>query len=112
MIEIIESSHDELLVECSSLSPLLRSDLQAFLERQSEVQRVSLRLRVTDALLNPDTLGLISPRFELVVPLVKDPRTGIEAEEGLTGPRSLERSASGCKRLDLEVQEQPNSHNY
>lgn len=57
----------QVLVECSSLPPPLRNDLQAFLERQPEVRAVWRRLRVSDALLNPDTVGIIAPSFDLVV---------------------------------------------
>jgi hypothetical protein len=60
-------STDEVFVECASLSPLQRNELQAFLERQPEVRRVSRRLRVTDALVDPDTLGVVVPCFDLVV---------------------------------------------
>ena len=61
----------QVLVECSSLPPLLRNDLQAFLERQPEVRAVWRRLRVSDALLNPDTVGTVAPRFDLVVYLAE-----------------------------------------
>ena len=60
---------DEVLVECSSLSPLVRANLQEFLERQPEVQSVSRRFHVTDALLDPETQGLLIPCFDLVVHL-------------------------------------------
>ena len=66
-------SSDEVLVECSSLSPIDRSNLQAFLERQPEVQSVSRRLHVTEALLNPETQGLLVPCFDLVVHLACPP---------------------------------------
>jgi hypothetical protein len=36
-----ESSSDEVLLDCSSLPPLARADLQTFLERQPEVQSVT-----------------------------------------------------------------------
>ena len=68
-----ESSSDEVLLDCSSLPPLARADLQTFLERQPEVQSVTRRLHVTDILLNPDTQGLVSPRFDLVVHLAGPP---------------------------------------
>ncbi len=61
-----------MLVECSSLSPLLRCDLQAFLERLPEVRLVTRKLHVSDALLKPDTVGLVTPRFDLVVHLAED----------------------------------------
>src|ERR1700686_5540023 len=62
-----ESSSDEVLLDWSALLPLARASLQTFLARQPEVQSVTRRLHVTDTLLNPDTQGLISPRFDLVV---------------------------------------------
>src|SRR5215471_226385 len=64
-----EPSSDQVLVECSSLSAVLRVDLQAFLERQPEVQSVTRRLHPSEALLNPDAQGLVIPRFDLVVDL-------------------------------------------
>ena len=64
-----QTSSDEVLVECSSLPPPLRNDLQAFLERQPELRAVTPKLRVSDALLDPDTVGLVAPRFDLVVHL-------------------------------------------
>ena len=72
MTDNIESSGHEVLVECSSLSPLERTDLQAFLERQPEVRQVTRRLHLADAVLKPDALGLIAPRFDLVVHLSTD----------------------------------------
>lgn len=66
-----QPSGDQVLVECSSLPPPLRNDLQAFLERQPEVRAVTPRLRVSDALLNPDTVGIVAPRFDLVVHLAE-----------------------------------------
>jgi hypothetical protein len=63
----LDASSDEVLVECSSLSPSERNGLQEFLELQPEVGRVSRRLHVTNTLLNPDTLGLVVPRFDLIV---------------------------------------------
>jgi hypothetical protein len=71
MDELTESENDEVLVECSSLPPRLRRDLQAFLENQPEVQRVSPHLHVTDTLVDPETVGLVIPRFDLVVHLAK-----------------------------------------
>ena len=68
-----QTSSDQVLVECSSLPPPLRNDLQAFLERQPEVRAVTRKLRVSDALLNPDTAGLVAPRFDLVVHLAERP---------------------------------------
>jgi hypothetical protein len=76
MTENVESADDHVvLVECSSLSPLQRSELQALLERQPEVRQVTRRLHVTDALLNPDMLGVVAPRFDLVVHLAEGSRT-------------------------------------
>ena len=69
-----EASSDQVLVECSSLPPPLRNDLQAFLERQPEVRAVTRKLRVSDALLNPDTVGPVAPRFDLVVHLAECPQ--------------------------------------
>ena len=89
MTEIIEPSSDQVLVECSSLSPLLRSDLQAFLERQPEVWQVTRRLRVTDALVNPDTLGLVAPRFDIVVLLQKTARPEMATEIGTVVVRKI-----------------------
>jgi hypothetical protein len=70
-----ESSNDQVLVECSSLPPSLRNDLQAFLERLPEVRSVTRMLRVSEVL-NPETVGLITPRFDLVVHLADRPRPG------------------------------------
>ncbi len=74
MTQSSEASGDQVLVECSSLPTLLRNNLQAFLERQPEVRAVTRKLRVSDALLNPDTAGLMAPRFDLVVHLAERPR--------------------------------------
>ena len=68
-----EACSDQVLVECSSLPPPLRNDLQAFLERQPEVCSVTRKLRVSNALSNPDTVGLVAPRFDLVVHLAERP---------------------------------------
>ena len=65
-----QSSSDQVLVECSSLPALLRDDLQAFLERQPEVQSVTRNLHVSEALLSIDA-GLMVPRFDLVVHLAE-----------------------------------------
>lgn len=65
---------DQVLVECSSLPPSLRNDLQAFLERQPEVRAVTRKLHVSDAALNPDTVGLVFPRVDLVVHLAECPQ--------------------------------------
>jgi hypothetical protein len=77
-----EASNDQVLVECSSLPPPLRNDLQAFLERLPEVRAVTRMLRVSEVL-NPETVGLIAPRFDLVVHLADRPRpnTAEAAEE-------------------------------
>lgn len=64
-----ERSSDQVLVECALLSPLERVNLQTFLERQPEVQSVTRRLHASDSLFNPDTRGLVVPRFDLVVHL-------------------------------------------
>ena len=64
-----EPSDDQVLVECSSLPPLLRNNLQAFLESQPEVRQVRRKLHASEALLNPNTVGLLSPSFDLVVHL-------------------------------------------
>jgi hypothetical protein len=69
MKELNEPSSDQVFVECSSLSPIYRASLQVFLERQPEVMRVSRKLHVTDPLIDPATLGLVVPRFDLVVHL-------------------------------------------
>jgi hypothetical protein len=74
MTQSSQASGDQVLVECSSLPPLLRNDLQAFLERQPEVCAVTRKLRVIDALLNPDTVALVAPSFDLVVHLAERPR--------------------------------------
>jgi hypothetical protein len=66
-----QPSDDHVLVECSSLPPLLRNDLQAFLERQAEVHSVTRKLHVSEALLSPDAAGLMVPRFDLVVHLAE-----------------------------------------
>src|SRR6516162_3066407 len=75
-----EACSDQVLVECSSLPPLLRNDLQAFLERQPEVRAVTRKLHVSDALLNPDTVGLVAPRFDLVVHLAECSRPSTAEE--------------------------------
>ena len=72
MTQSSEASGDQVLVECSSLPPLLRNDLQAFLERQPDVRAVTRKLRVSEVL--TDTVGLIAPRFDLVVHLAERPR--------------------------------------
>jgi hypothetical protein len=51
------------------------NDLQAFLERQPEVRAVTRKLRVSEALSNPDTVGLLAPRCDLVVHLAERPRS-------------------------------------
>jgi hypothetical protein len=72
----------QVLVECSSLPPPLRNDLQAFLERQPEVRAVWRRLRVSDTLLNPDTVGIVAPRFDLVAYLAeRRPMTAEPADD-------------------------------
>jgi hypothetical protein len=87
MTQSSEASSDQVLVECSSLSPPLRNDLQAFLERQPEVRAVTRKLRVSDALLNPDTVGLVAPRFDLVVHLAERPRPSTtEADDDRAEP--------------------------
>jgi hypothetical protein len=78
MTQSSEASSDQVLVECSSLPPPVRNDLQAFLERQPEVRAVTRKLRVSDALSNPDTVGLVAPRFDLVVHLAESPRPSTE----------------------------------
>ena len=75
-----QTSSDQVLVECSSLPPPLRNDLQAFLLRQPEVRAVTRKLRISDALLNPDTVGLVAPRFDLVVHLAQRPQDQSTAE--------------------------------
>jgi hypothetical protein len=82
-----EASSDQVLVECSSLPPPLRNDLQSFLERQPAVRAVTRKLRVSDALLNPDTLGLVAPRFDLVVHLAERPQASTaEATDDRAAP--------------------------
>ena len=71
MTQSSEASGDQVLVECSSLPPLLRNDLQAFLERQPDVRAVTRKLHTSEALLNPDTVGLVALRFDLVVHLAE-----------------------------------------
>ena len=71
MTQDSQASSDQVVVECSSLPPL-----QAFLERQPEVRAVTRSLHVSDALLNPDTIGLVAPRFDLVVHLAERPKAG------------------------------------
>ena len=72
MSELNESSDAEVLIECSTLSHLERSDLQVFLERQPEVATVRRKLHVTDTLLSPDTVGLVVPCFDLIVHIAGD----------------------------------------
>jgi hypothetical protein len=80
-----ESSSNEVLLDCSSLPPLVRASLQTFLERQPEVQSVTRRLHVTDTLLSPDKHGLVTPRFDLVVHLAGQPsQEGANREAGAT----------------------------
>jgi len=82
-----QTSSDQVLVECSSLPPPLRNDLQAFLERQPEVRAVTRKLRVSDALLNPDTVGLVALRFDLVVHLAERPQASTtEAADDRAAP--------------------------
>jgi hypothetical protein len=76
-----QSSDDQVLVECSSLPPPLRDDLQAFLERQPEVHAVTRKLHVSEALLSPDTAGLVVPRFDLVVHLSESSHASTAAEK-------------------------------
>jgi hypothetical protein len=64
--KIIEPSPDHVVVECSTLSPQQRTELQTFLKEQPEVLEVTRKLHVTDALLNPGTLGLVPAGFDLV----------------------------------------------
>jgi hypothetical protein len=78
-----EASSDQVLIECSTLSPLQRVDLQAFLERQPEVQSVTRRLHASDALLSPDTQGLVIPRFDLVV------HPGVQFQHGSAASREV-----------------------
>ena len=81
------TSGDQVLVECSSLPPPLRNDLQAFLEHQPEVRAVTRKLRVSDALLNTDTVGIVAPRFDLVVHLAEHPQASTaESGEDRAGP--------------------------
>ena len=65
-----QSSTDQVLVECSSLPALLRNHLQAFLERQPEVQAVTRKLHISEGMLSTDA-GLMLPRFDLVVHLAE-----------------------------------------
>ena len=83
MAELDKLSEAEVLVECSTLSHRERSDLQAFLERQPEVLNVSRKLHLTDALLSPDALGLVAPRFDLIVHIAgEEAHMGTTANEG------------------------------
>src|SRR6201997_2124486 len=66
MTQSSEASSDQVLVECSSLSPLLRNDLQAFLERQPEVRAVTRKLRVSEAYRILILLRLVAPRFDVL----------------------------------------------
>jgi len=75
MTQSSEASSDQVVVECSSLPPPLRNDLQAFLERQPEVRAVTRKLRVSEAMSNPDNVGLLAPRFDLIVHLAESPRS-------------------------------------
>jgi hypothetical protein len=93
MTQSSEASSDQVLLECSSLSPLLRNDLQAFLERQPEVRAVTRKLRVSEALSNPDTVGLLAPRFDLVVHLAERPRSS-------TTDAADDRAAPILKKVD------------
>lgn len=87
MTQSSEASSHQVLVECSSLPPPLRNDLQAFLERQPEVRAVTRKLRVSEALSNPETVGLVAPRFDLVVQLAERPRPGAaEADDDRAAP--------------------------
>jgi len=87
MAQSSETSSDRVLVECSSLPPPQRNDLQAFLERQPEVRAVTRKLRVCVALSNPDAVGLIAPRFDLVVHLAERlPTRTAEADEDRAAP--------------------------
>jgi hypothetical protein len=91
------SSGYEVLLDCSSLPPLVRASLQTFLERQPEVQSITRRLHVTDILLNPDTLGLVTPRFDLVVHLAGQPSPeGAIPEAGLQSSEKLRSGSNGC----------------
>jgi hypothetical protein len=67
----IELSDAQVFVECSSLPPLLRNDLQAFLEGQPGVRQVTRKLHLSEAILSPNTVGLVSPSFDLVVHLAE-----------------------------------------
>lgn len=68
-------------------APLLRNDLQAFLERQPEVRAVTRKLRVSNALSNSDTVGLVAPRFDLVVHLAECLRPSTaEADDDRSAP--------------------------
>jgi hypothetical protein len=81
------TSGDQVLVECSSLPPPLRNELQAFLEHQPEIRAVTRKLRVSDALLNTDTVGIVAPRFDLVVQLAEHPQASTaESGEDRAGP--------------------------
>ena len=87
MTQSSEASSDQVLVECSSLAPPLRNDLQAFLECQPEVRAVTRKLCVSDALSNPDTIGLVVPRFDLVVHLAERPwPSTAEADDDRAAP--------------------------
>ena len=45
------------------------------------------KVRVSDALLNPDTLGLVAPRFDLVVHLAERPQASTtEATDDRAAP--------------------------
>ena len=55
-----------------------------FLEHQPEVRAVTRKLRVSEALSNPDTVG---PRFDLVVHLAERPRPSTaEADDDKAAP--------------------------
>jgi hypothetical protein len=82
-----QTSGDQVLVECSSLPSPLRNDLQAFLQRQPEVRAMTRNLHISDALLNPDSVGLVAPRFDLVVHLAERPQASTpEAADDRAAP--------------------------
>jgi hypothetical protein len=81
MAEEIESPGNQVFVECSSLPLLLRNSLQTFLERQPEVRQVTRRLHASEPLVNPNIVGLVSLRFDLVVHLAEGSQFGAASKE-------------------------------
>jgi hypothetical protein len=73
-----QTSGDQVLVEGSSLPSPLRNDLRGFLKRQPEVRAVTRKLHIGDPLLSPDSVGLLAPRFDVVVHIAERPQARTE----------------------------------